>query len=51
MFRRKSIGKESTSLTARRGRVRGLFRFEIGPSFKVGDNPRLLGLPFQLLLS
>jgi len=28
--------------------VRGLFRFEIGPSLKVGNNPRLLRLPFQL---
>ena len=42
---------QSTSLTVRRGRVRSLFRFEIGPSFKVGNKPRLLRLPSQLLLS
>ena len=37
---------QSTSLTVRWGRVGGLFRFEIGSSFKVGNNPRLLRLPF-----
>jgi hypothetical protein len=31
--------------------MRGLFRLEIGPSLKVGNNPRLLRLPFQLFLS
>src|SRR6266850_6712566 len=40
-----------SSLTVGRGRVRSLFSFEIGPSFKVGNNPRLLRLPFQLFLS
>src|ERR1700730_4530769 len=43
--------KQSTSLTVRMGRVGGLFRFEVGTSFQVGNNPRLLRPPFQLLLS
>ncbi len=41
----------SLTVTVRRGRVRSLFRFEIGPSFKVGNKPQLVRLPSQLLLS
>ena len=41
---------QSTSLPVPRGRVRGLFRFEISPSLKVGNKSRLLRPPFQLFL-